>query len=171
MKKIAIALLIILALPYGAQADMRDGGTFAQFTFGLTTSIKPGFNMMPTIGIRTWFDRLGFEGTAYTSQITVDDSTKAGWGAGALFKVKSFEFGHGSMFNLLARGGVTTEAGNWKMDFDAAQYEVGPVLNVEWWASSTDQKKGLATELGVFWTTSQGVVDQISIQVKGIADI
>jgi len=173
MKKIAFALLLAILLPYSVKADMVTGGTFLQFTTGLNSYIAPSFAMRPTIGVRMWSQissiKFAVEGTAFSNQLTIDDSTKTGWSAAGYVKVRTFTLGKEGALHLLAKGGISTQQGSWSMILDESQYDVGPVLDYQHSARAA-KPSGWGAELGVYWMAANNLLDHVGVQTRVVVD-
>lgn len=176
MRKIALigTLILALALPYSVKADMQTGGTFIQFNPGLTTSIRPGFALYPTVGVLMWNEfkgiRFGLEGAVFTSDVQFDSTTESGWSGAAYLYVNTFSFGKEGSLHVLARGAAKTEAdGSFHFSLDENQYEVGPTLVYDANGRSPEGSD-FALMVSPYWMGSKGYVAHLGVNVQALVD-
>lgn len=144
MKRVALILALLLALPYSAQAgSMVSGGTFGMISFAGNVTINPSFGYYPAVRAEFGVDHFlisGSVGGVFAGE--VPEQVVGVEGAGKLidFKMPFDKSGNGMIFVYLM-GGITSAQGTYSLIVDGTQYKIGPKLFFDFDALSPSPNK------------------------------
>lgn len=125
MKKILTAILVALALPYGAQAGwMADGGMFGQLSLAGNVTINPTFGYYPAVRAEFGIGKFLIAGSV--GGVFAGETPEQVVGLDGAYQFFSTDVGGEGSIYLYLMGGVTSEQGTYKLIVDGTQYKIGP---------------------------------------------
>jgi hypothetical protein len=125
MKRILIALMVALALPYSAQAgSMKDGGVFGLLSLAGNVTINPSFGYYPAI--RAEFGAGKFLVAGSVGGVFAGETPEQVVAVDGAYQFFDTKFGKEGGLFLYLMGGVTSEQGTYSLIVDGSQYKIGP---------------------------------------------